>query len=84
MTWYRPRDGRIEAIRWLGEENCEEVFAFLDLPHPEDEKDHSCIHVDGGDVYPGDWIIRCPEGAYYEHLPMGDMEFDAEYQLEEA
>ena len=54
------------AIRWLGIDNCEEVFAFLGLEHPEDATDHSVIYLptDGSEVKPGDWIARDEDGDY--------------------
>lgn len=49
------------AIRWLG---IEEVFAFLDLGHSDEETDHSVIYLptDGSKVEPGDWIVRNADG----------------------
>lgn len=46
---YRVRPQEVEAVQWLGEVNCEEVFKFLGLEHPEDELDHSTITMP---VYP--------------------------------
>lgn len=80
MTWYRPRAIRVEAVRWLGEENCEEVFAFLDMEHPEGELDHSVIHLDSGDAHPGDWIVRCVEQAYWDYEALTAKEFEAEFE----
>lgn len=51
-----------EAIRWLGEQNCPEVFAFLGLDHSVDETDHSVIRGLGPDgdleAHWGDWLVR--------------------------
>ena len=47
----------VRQIRWLGPENCEAVFAVLDLDHPspDEELDHTRIRglgPDGGqEVY---------------------------------
>lgn len=59
-TRYRTRVVEVQAIRWLGEENCGEVFAFLGLEHYDDEDDHTAIHGIGDNetAYPGDWIVR--------------------------
>lgn len=59
---YRRRAYTVHAVQWRGEENCEEVFAFLGLDHPDDELDHDCIHfetVDGriDTLFPGDWAV---------------------------
>lgn len=59
-TRYRARVVEVQAIRWLGIENCEQVFAFLGWHHPNDELDHSAIRGIGDDetAYPGMWIVR--------------------------
>lgn len=58
---FKSKPQVVEAIQWVGEENCEEVFAFLGWDHPEDETDHSVIHIP---VYPNgvlediaDWSV---------------------------
>ena len=33
---YRTRRIEVDAIRFLGEQNCEEVHAFLGIEHPDD------------------------------------------------
>ncbi|NUQ98257.1 MAG: hypothetical protein HOY79_17495 [Streptomyces sp.] len=38
---YRTRPVEVDAIRWLGEENCEETFAFLGLEHPATDEHHT-------------------------------------------
>lgn len=68
------------AIRWLGEENCTEVFALLSWEHPDDELDHSVIYglgPDGGrEARPGDWIV--PDGnGWFTAIP------DADYRTAE-
>lgn len=64
------------AIRWLGVDNCEEVFAFLGLEHSDDEADHSVIYLptDGSEVKPGDWIVPDEDGDYRTFT-------DAEYRV---
>lgn len=47
-----------QIIEWRGEENCEEVFQFLGLEHPEDGLDHSAIHHEGMTALPGDSFVR--------------------------
>lgn len=81
MPRYRPRaTDEVEAVRWLGEQNCEEVFAFLGLEHSEEEMDHTVIHLDYGDAHHGDWIIRLPEGSYYDYDVLSEEEFAVEYE----
>lgn len=53
----------INAIQWIGEPNCEQVFNILGLgphPTPDEEQDHSQITLHGGRLtaHPGNWIIR--------------------------
>lgn len=84
MNRYRTRPVEVEAIRWLGEENCDEVFAFLGEDHCPAELDHSLIYVIGisatWEAHPGYWIVRLPNGdqqalapevfaARYEPIP---------------
>ena len=65
---YRNRTAEVEAVQWTGESNCEEVFAFLGLEHPDDEMDHSVIHIDapGGTATAqhGDWVVRNERGEF--------------------
>lgn len=42
---FRRKALDVEAIQWVGEANCEEVFEWLGMEHPEDEMDHSVIYV---------------------------------------
>jgi hypothetical protein len=73
---YRTRAIDVTAIRWTGEDNCEEVFAFLGLgEHPDDELDHSQILGigDSQTANHGDWIVR-----------HGDGEDDVEVYTDEA
>lgn len=84
---YRRRTFTVHAVRWLGEENCEEVFAFLGLEHPGDELDHECIHFDNPDggidtVYPGDWVVANDRGA--GHRACQDRWFRATFEPEET
>lgn len=55
-------------IQWLGEQNCEQVFALLRWEHPDDELDHSHIYGLGPGreetAVPGDWIIPDGDGWY--------------------
>lgn len=56
-----------EAVRWLGLENCTEVFAFLGWDHGADETDHSVIRGLGPDgdleAHWGDWLVRDSDGT---------------------
>lgn len=65
---YRKRSPEVEAVQWTGRENCEQVFAFLGMEHPEDELDHGVIHFlaheDTETATPGDWIIREADGEF--------------------
>jgi hypothetical protein len=58
----------VDAVRWMGEGNCAEVFAFLGEEHPDEELDHSSIYVPWGSgrtmAYPGDWIVRHATGVF--------------------
>lgn len=83
---FRRRDYTVSAVRWLGEENCEEVFAFLGLDHPDDELDHGSIHFDnpsGGidTVFPGDWVVANNRGA--GHYAYDDAWFRVAFDPEE-
>lgn len=66
------------AIRWLGEENCGQVFALLGWEHPADELDHSAIYglgPDGSQVArPGDWIVPDDSGWF---TPVPDTDYRA-------
>ncbi|MEU6709920.1 hypothetical protein ABZ897_00460 [Nonomuraea sp. NPDC046802] len=79
---FRSRPVEVEAIRWLGEENCPEVFAFVGLNHDDwaDETDHSLLHVPGLiDSRParhGDWLVKDDNGVRV----MRDAEFNARYE----
>lgn len=77
---YRTRPVEVTAIRWLGEPNCEEVFAFLDLEHP-DVEDHDLIDITSyghmQTVEVGDWIVRYDDG---EHQAFSPEEFTDEFE----
>ena len=78
---YRKKPIEIEAVQWRGEDNCQEVFTFVGMEHPEDETDHSAIFIDTleglmrADV--GDWIIKGVKGEFYPCKP--DI-FEATYE----
>lgn len=78
---YRPRPVTVEAIQWLGVQNCEEVFAFIGWEHSDDELDHSQIlgiGEDGEDTAdPGDWIVRHPDRGFEV---LSDVEFKAAFE----
>lgn len=63
---YEPKDRTVEAIQWLGEENCEVVFAFLGLEHPDDETDHDEIILPGTgySVSASNWIVKWTNGRF--------------------
>lgn len=80
---FRNRPVEVEAIRWLGEENCAEVFAFAGLNHDDwaDDLDHSKLHVPGlldtQTAHHGDWLVK----GEHEITVMRDAEFNARYEL---
>lgn len=83
---YRRKEYIISAVRWLGEENCEEVFAFLGLEQPDDELDHTHIHFDNPDggidtAEIGDWIIT--DGKRAGHSVCKDIWFRVMFEEEE-
>lgn len=67
---YRPKPMTVEAVRWVGEANCDGVFEFLGWTHSEDELDHGQIHLPAEGAigqetaYPGDWILRTADGGF--------------------
>jgi hypothetical protein len=78
---YRKKPVVIEAVQWHGESNCQETFDFLGLEHPEDEMDHSVIHIETLEgmmtAQPGDFIIKGVKGELYPCKP--DI-FEATYE----
>lgn len=64
---YRPRPTVVEAIRWIGEDNCNEVFGFLGWDHGDDDSFHEEIYGIGNDktAQIGDWILLDPDGEYH-------------------
>jgi hypothetical protein len=66
---FRRRPDEVQAIQWVGEANCEAVFAFLGWHHSDTETDHSVIYLEGLDTQwtaePGDWIVRDADGEFY-------------------
>jgi hypothetical protein len=73
MPRFRKKPVVIEAVQWHGESNCQEVFDFLGLDHPEDEMDHGEIHIHTLEgimsAQPGDWIIQGVQGEHYPCKP---------------
>ena len=73
MGEYRKRPVVVEAVQWLGEGNCEEVFAFLGYDHTEETGDHSEIHIPTLEgimsAQVGDWIIKGVKGEFYHCKP---------------
>lgn len=73
-------DDAPRAIRWLGVENCPQVFAFLGLDHGAvaDDTDHSVIRGLGPDgdmeAHWGDWLVREHDGVV---SPMRDSTYQA-------
>lgn len=84
---FRKKPVAVQAIQWIGEENCAEVFAFLGLNHDEweDELDHSVIHVETLEgtleAHHGDWIVKGTRG---EHWPVRADIFAETYEPVEA
>ena len=77
---YRTRPVEIEAIRFLGPDNCEEVFAFLGLDHPDNDVAHDLLEnigEMGHDAEVGDWIIRDTDGSFDVYT---DEEFHDEFE----
>ncbi|MEV0382316.1 hypothetical protein [Nonomuraea sp. NPDC050643] len=69
---YRWQPHEVEAIRWMGEDNCAEVFAFAGLNHDDwaDETDHSVLHFESGDgghatARHGDWLVKGGDGHVF-------------------
>lgn len=66
---YRTKHIEVDAIRFLGEQNCEEVHAFLGIEHP-DENDlvnHDLLEISSNHTFeagPGDWIVRDTDGNF--------------------
>lgn len=64
---YRTKPVEVDAIRFLGTANCEEVYTFLGLEHPSTEDDHKQLE-DIGDTNRGpevgDWIVRDADGTF--------------------
>lgn len=81
VATYRTKPIKVQAIRWLGEPNCEQVFAFIGWTHPNDETDHTLIGglgVDGEqEAEIGDWIVRDEDGVYEVFI---DRAFHAEFE----
>jgi hypothetical protein len=79
---FRHRPFEVEAIRWTGEENCAEVFAFAGFNHDDwaDETNHSFLYVSSLIDYPparhGDWLVKGENGI----TVMRDAEFNARYE----
>jgi hypothetical protein len=79
---FRNRPVEVEAIRWLGEENCAEVFAFAGLNHDDwaDDLDHSKLHVPGlldtQTAHHGDWLVK----GEHEITVIRDAAFNARYE----
>lgn len=71
-------DDAPRAIRWLGVENCPQVFAFLGLDHGADETNHTTIYGLGPDgdmeAHWGDWLVRDSDGVV---SPMRDSTYQA-------
>jgi len=83
VTRYRSRQREVEAIRWLGRENCEEVFAFLGLEHTDDETetDHSQLWFNSGSYAEvGFWLVRDGDG---EPFAMFNEDFEQEFEAAE-
>ncbi|WP_433520074.1 hypothetical protein ACQP2T_63780 (plasmid) [Nonomuraea sp. CA-143628] len=81
---FRSRPVEVEAVRWVGEQNCDEVFAFVGENHAEwaDETDHSTLFVPvllgALTAHPGDWLVKDSAGVV---TVMRDAEFTARYEL---
>jgi hypothetical protein len=81
VTRYRSRPTEVDAIRFLGPDTCEEVFAFIGWEHSDDELEHSQLHglgLDGEqEAGIGDWIVRDEDGVYDVYA---DTAFHAEFE----
>ncbi|MET8985919.1 hypothetical protein ABZW49_10760 [Nonomuraea wenchangensis] len=78
---FRSRPVEVEAIRWIGEANCAEVFAFVGENHDDwaDETDHSLLFVPdllGEPARHGDWLVKNGNGV----TVMRDAEFRARFE----
>lgn len=69
MGTFRKKPVEVEAVRWRGEQDCPEVYAFLGYCHPDGETAHDVIHIETLEgtmtASPGDWIIRGIKGEFY-------------------
>lgn len=81
VAQYVTQPIKVEAIRWLGETNCEETFAFIGWQHPNDETNHTLIcglGLDGKqEAEIGDWIVRDEDDVYEVFT---DTAFRAEFE----
>jgi hypothetical protein len=75
---YRTRPVEVTAVRWLGEDNCKDVFAFLGIEHTGDEHHTICVNSGGKSQLAevGDWIIH--DDGFYEVFT--DTAFRAEFE----
>lgn len=82
VATYRTKPIEVQAIRWFGEANCEEVFAFIGWDHPDDETNHTLIcglGLDGTQKAEiGDWIVRDEDDVYEVFV---DRAFHAEFEV---
>lgn len=80
---FRSRPQTVEAVRWLGEENCAEVFAFLGWKHEGHCADVDSHYIElantGEWAQVGDWIVQHEPGRFEV---MSDAEFQAAYDPE--
>lgn len=74
MNQYRKKPVVIEAVQYLPGETCEQLAAFMDVAHNEEDCFHDAewvIPTLEGDMVarPGDWIIRGVQGELYPCKP---------------
>lgn len=76
----RPQD--VQAIQWVGEANCAEVFRFVGLDHEDwaEETDHTVLYLPTLDNPParhGDWLVK---NQYGQVQVMRPSEFEARFE----
>lgn len=82
---FHSRPTEVEAIRWDGESNCRDVFAFMGFDHSgwdEDDDHDGVIHppMCGDRAYIGDWIVK--ENGQFSVI--ADIAFTRQYEPVEA
>lgn len=62
MARYRDDSDKVEAIRWAGPQNTDEVFAFLGLQVTDSPSLFCAVETGGMTFEWGDWIVKHSDG----------------------